>query len=180
MPAGAGPQLRIDAHEFAEVLAKAKRFPGELNKELRREIRAAAKVAAKDVQTEVQKPTPQGKGRGARNVYTKKRKGVAESLSRGTRSAIAQGVGVRINSSVRNGASVRIVATPSKLSEQHKAMLKSYNKAMWRHPVFGTGTWAAQPGRPYFGKVISGHKAEFERAVLAALDKANRIMADHQ
>lgn len=42
--------------------------------------------------------------------------------------------------------------------------------ANWRHPVFGTGTWTSQRGKPWFFETIRRHTEDFQRACEAAMD----------
>jgi hypothetical protein len=147
--------FRVEASEFSQLLRDAKEFDRKLGLGIRRNIRDAAKPIVADVKATVQQPPP-GDRPG----------------SVGTRAAIARGLSVRVSTG-KNGGGVTIAASSKALPANRKPMLRLYNKAGgWRHPVFGTGAWAHQRGRPYFGSVIESHLDDVRAAVGRALDEA--------
>lgn len=150
--------VTVRAPDLRRLLADLKEFEPKLATALRRTIRNAGKVAAEDSKRAVL--SGPGSGR------------------TGLRAGIAAGIGVRVMTG-RSTQGVRIVSTGSRLPANKKPMVKAYNQASFRHPLFGdTRHWYPQQGRPYFGSVIGAHRAQFQRAVQDALDEAARTIAN--
>jgi hypothetical protein len=168
----------IDHSDWLRVQEKLKSFAPTFKRDLRRNIKVATEGAAQKVRETLALPSPGG---GPDNT--------------GGRAALI--AATRISVSFRaSSVSAAIVTSSSKLPDKHKGLLKVYNKASFRHPVFETNAhavirkataktdgkrvkalrsaeWVVQEGRPYFGKVISAemHKTAVV-AIRAALQEA--------
>ncbi len=152
MPAGS---LRgyVDTKQFRTLAGKSSQLEPKLKRALRKNIRQIAEVAAQDSrQTVLSGPAGSGP-------------------QTGLRAGIAAGIKVTLMTG--NTAGIIIRATGSGLPASQKKLVRAYNKpGGWRHPVFKTGTWARQQGRPYFGSVIIQHKDQVTRAVELAMYQA--------
>lgn len=151
-------EARIDPVSLRRVLTDAKAFDKVLARALRARLRLAGAAAVEDVKRTVLESTPDGGGD-----------------NEGVRQALADATKVSIVASKR-AEGVRIVTTSARLAAAHKAMLKAYNKASWRHPTRSGTAWVTQHGRPYFGAVINARKLEMRAAVNAALVEASETM----
>lgn len=150
--------LTVRIEHLGRILRDIKAFDSRLATGLRREIRNSAKVAAAAAQSTVREGGPS---------------------KTGLREGIARGIRVSISTGARTNG-VRITSSGTGLSTARKPMVKAFNKATFRHPVFGDRShWVSQSGRPYFGSVIAGHRDEVQRGVLRALDQAARTLARH-
>lgn len=168
----------INHADWDRVRENLKNFPPVFKRELRRNIKIATTRAAEQVRQELALPSPGG---GPDNT--------------GGRAALI--AGTRVSVSFRNaGVTAAIVTSSSRLPAKHKGLLKVYNMATFRHPVFESNThattrkvtaktdgkrvkalqsarWVEQSGRPYFGKVISKEmRGAAVIAIQAALQEA--------
>ena len=144
--------LRAEAQAFRDLFGKSSQVEPKLKAALRKRMKAAADTAAADVRAEVRKAPPSnGRGR-----------------SRGTRAGIAAGIAVTISASPTK-VGVAIQASSKKLPDAQRAMVRAYNKPVFRHRVFGSDTWVQQKGRPYFERPIAARRADVEEAVKAAM-----------
>jgi hypothetical protein len=144
--------LRAEAQAFRDLFGKSSEVEPKLKAALRKRMKAAADQAANDVRAEVRKPpASQGSGR-----------------SRGLRAGIAAGIQVTISASPTK-VGVAIQASSAKLPAAQRAMVRAYNKPVFRHRVFGSGTWVQQKGRPYFERPIAARANDVEEAVKAAM-----------
>lgn len=105
--------------------------------------------------------------------------------STGLRRGLAAGVSVSIQSgrlSTKTGAvtgeGVRVTTTAKKLSDGKAPMVKAYMAREFRHPVFGTDTYVTQRGKNWFYKPLIEGREEYQRAVMEAIAKATRAIAD--
>lgn len=153
--------LRAEAQAFRDLFGKSSQVEPKLKAALRKRMKAAADEAANDVRAEVRKP-PVSRGSGR---------------SRGLRAGIASGIKVTISASPTK-VGVAIQATSSKLPEAQRAMVKAYNKPSFRHRVFGSDTFVAQKGRPYFERPIAARAHHVEQAVLAAMYDATESLTE--
>ncbi len=150
-----GYQVVIDPQEWYRLKKELDKFDPSLSRALRKRIRNAGVVAVDAVKEELAKSSPDngsdsGEGREALAAATK------VSVSFGKRSAGA-----------------KIVTSSRLLPDEHKGLLKVYNKESFRHPVFGQPNWVTQKGRPYFGKPIQkAIDRELTKEIRAALDEA--------
>ncbi len=160
--------LSVDAREFHLVLKQAKAFDKKIYLNLRRDLRKAATESVAEVKAEVVKPP---------RVVKNAKAGAKVKFSRHElRAKIAKGVKVQIAASDKSKrVGVFIVSRGS--DPASKALKRSWDRdGGWRHPVFGTGAWAPQVGRPYFGSVIQKHAPQIETAVKKALaDTVNQL-----
>lgn len=170
--------IRIDAKEFSQLFNDVKDFDKRLASEIRKGLRIAARPALADVRAELAKPSPdfgarRNSGRFDRSV-TRNGERVTERTN--VRAEIARGLGIRVGTGKRGG-SISIVASGRALPGSHKPMVRLYNKKVFRHPVFDTGEWVDQLGRPYFGSVLEQHEERMRAAVVAAINSATAILA---
>lgn len=151
-----GLNVRIDPGEWYRFAAEAKRFDPALMTSLRKRIRGVGQDAVEKVKETLALPSPSGGSSGGTGARAELISGTRMALSFSARSA-----GVRIR-------------TASKKDQ----WAPTYNKANFRHPVFGNdNAWVQQQGRPYFGKVIKPiADKEMLGAIRAAFDDAIRAM----
>lgn len=197
--AGGDAIVRIDAPELKRLLIASRDFDRKLYGELRRGLRDAAEDALKDARATVQQPPPDKLGAAIRG-YRLVRVGGGSKLrirhvitgfetragrvrSRGTRAAIAAAMGVQIANSKRE-VGVTLRASQRKMPKGTGPMIKAYNTARFRHPVFGDPSrtrdqwgWAYQAGRPYFSTVINKHRKDMTAAVVDAMEMAAAALA---
>lgn len=153
-PDSGGFQVVIDPAEWFRLKQELDRFDPALARALRRRIRNAGNVAADKVKETLRAPSPGG----------------GDNSGEGRAALIAA---TRVSVSfARRAAGAKITTGSGKLSAEHKGLLNVYNKASFRHPVYGNKhNWVQQAGRPYFGTVIQkAMNKEIIREVRAALD----------
>jgi hypothetical protein len=149
-------EVQFDPGQFRALMAAIKAFDAKLATKVRRELRRAGDDAVADIKATVQS----GPGSG--------RVGIRAGIAAGTKTTVATS---------KSAQGVRISSSSSALPAGHKPMLRAYNKAEFRHPVYGRDTWVSQSGRPFFGVVIKRHEEAMRAAVLAALgDAVKEIM----
>lgn len=149
-------RLEFEATQLASFLRAMKAAEPALATATRRNLRRAGD----DTIADMRRTVASGPGSG--------RTGVQAGISRGLRTSVATG---------KRTQGVRLTGTAAQIPEGHKPMLRLYNKASFRHPVFGTDTWVSQAGRPYFGSVIHRHENEMLESVWQALEEALEKMA---
>lgn len=134
-----GVSVQIDPYVWSKLKVRLDAFDPALTRALRRSIRGAGDRAVGKVQARLRLAAPSG----------------GPNTGRG-RAALVAATRVSVSFSKRS-AGAKIVTSAKGLPERHSALLKVYNKASFRHPVFGDlDTWVSQQGRPYFGSVIAG------------------------
>lgn len=167
---GSSDSFRIDASEFSALLNDVKAFDKNLGNAIRKRVRDAGKPMVKKMQAAV--TDPQSK-RSARivQVRRKQRTGEEVEVRTNTSALVAKGIAFRIATGKTGGAG-RFVSSGKSLPPSRKAMFRALNKPKFRHPVFNTGEWVEQAGRPYFGSVILSEQDELLDAINKALDDA--------
>ncbi len=145
--------VEFDPAMFRGFMAAVKTFEPALATATRRRLRQAGTETIDDMKRVV----ASGPGRG--------RVGVKAGIAAGLSTAVATG---------KRTQGVRIRGTAAKLPEGHQAMLRLFNKRIFRHRVFGRDVWAEQKGRPFFGSTIKRHEDNMTNAVRAALEDAAR------
>lgn len=163
-----GVRVEVDPRQFAATLRAIKEFSPALATATRKRLRLAGADTVKAVQAEVLA--------GGRTVtWRVGSKGKTKTGNIGLRAGIANGTKMAIVAGkTRQGVSIK--TDSSRLGPGQAAMVKAWNKPSFRHPVFDSGAWVSQAGRPYFGSVINKHKQDFADAVNAALADAVREM----
>lgn len=152
-PRSAKTVVSVDAQDFRKVLLATKEFEPALYKALRARLRTIGRDLIGDMQGEL------GSGE------------LSGPIAGGLKASISKG---NVNA---KGAGLRIRATSKLLPDGKKVMLKAYNRPAFRHPVFGdTNVWIQQPGRPYFGSVITARRQQVADDVRLALAEAIRDM----
>lgn len=146
--------VSVDASDFRKVLLATRDFDKKLYAALLKRLRLVGKDLIDAMQAEL------GSGE------------ISGPIASGLKASISKG---NVNA---KGAGLRIRATSENLPDGKKVMLRAYNRAAFRHPVYGnTDVWVDQPGRPYFGKVIIEKRAAVQDEVRLALAEALRDMA---
>lgn len=148
--------MEFDPGMLAGFLRATKAFEPALATATRRNLRKTGVETIEDMRRVV----ASGPGRG--------RVGVKAGISAGLKTSVATG---------KRTQGVRIQGTAARLPEGHKPMLRLYNKASFRHRVFGRDAWVVQPGRPFFGSTIKRHEDSMVEAILQALEDAFDVMA---
>lgn len=160
-------ELELDPNEFARVMREIKGLDKALATAIRKSIRNTAKLVITDVQAEI-------------HSYPAKR------YNTGMRDQLARSLAVRIGTA-KGGTKqgVFIVSTGRLLPANKKALVKTMNRAQFRHPVFsggrrGTGqgrTWADQSGMRYFRQsIVAGRESQLTAALRAAVDQATEAL----
>ena len=141
----AGPQrdggiaLQLDSAEWYRISKELRAYDPALLTALRKRLRSAGDFAVERIKANLGLPSPDG------GPDTGEMRDI---LARATR--------VSISFSQRQ-AGVKITTSGRGLPEQHRALLKVYNKTDFRHPVFGdTDNWVDQRGRTYFTEAFEG------------------------
>jgi|GEM_PF-3574551 len=166
LQAESGYSVVIDGEQWYRFKQELDKFDPELARSLRRRIKAAGETAAKKVQEELGLPSPDG----------------GPDSGAGRRALIAA-TKVSVSFSKRSSGA-RIVTSGRGLPAGHEGLLKVYNKASFRHPVYprqgmerSDWTWVNQKGRPYFGSVIMRAMDEaVAREIFDAVDDAVRVI----
>lgn len=152
MPAGSDFRVEFDPSQIAGFLRAVKGFDPALATATRRRLRQVGVETIEDMRRVI----ASGPGSGAQ--------GIKAGISQGLKTAVRTG---------KRTQGVQMTATASNLRDAHKAMLRLYNKATFRHPVFGNrNVWVNQKARPYFGSVIKKHEDDMAEAVWQALEDA--------
>lgn len=151
-----GFNVRIDTTEWNRFAADAKNFDPALLRSLRKRIRGVGTTAVQKVKETLALPSPSGGSAGGT----------------GGRADLISGTRLGLSFSARS-AGVKITTVSKK-----SAWAATYNKADFRHPVFGNdNAWVEQKGRPYFGKVIQPVvNKEMLIEIRAAFDDAVKAM----
>jgi hypothetical protein len=154
---GASLAFTVTPEGFRELSMRTAKFDEKLAKALRARIRTAALSVVSDIRSTVM--------------------GGSFTTEAGLRQGIADGLKVQVmTASKRPG--VTITATKSKMPFGKAPMVKAWQKASFRHPVFGnTAVFATQVGHPYFDATILANKDKVTTAVNAAMTEAANTLA---
>jgi len=153
-PAKAELELRADVSQFKTLFARSSQVAPQLRTNLRRDIRNAAKLIANEIKAAV--------------LEEPRRPSSHSTKHTGLRQNIAAGIGVSILTG-NTKIGVSIISSGKNLPESARTLVRAYDRAGgWRHPVFLTGKWVTQYGRPYFASVI----AKSSTRVTAVVEKA--------
>ncbi|MHA7275367.1 hypothetical protein ACX80O_02370 [Arthrobacter sp. Hz1] len=181
-----GPEVRVelDPGSLRKLVLASRTWDKVARRELRQNLRAAAQPAVDAVQREVLGTLPpkadqrrQGarrRGSAVTGTYNRNRGEVRAALAAGVKTAIRTG---RVSQKTGDvtGEGVRITAAKSKLPVEKQPMLYLYGRATFRHPVFGDReVWVNQHGKPWFYKPLRRYRAQYQRAVVEAIDKASK------
>lgn len=162
--------MRVDTANKLSRLARDLREAGhkELRKKLLKELRSAGKPVVKDVRAAVA-ATPSAGVRGGRTAH----QGGA-----GLRATIAKATGMSISTS--GNASIRIRVNnkrvePATLPKYLDGELSRFSS--WRHKTFGKdefkdgrSAWFPQSSHPYFFTTVKGHRDDFRKACIEAIN----------
>lgn len=148
--------VEMDPRAAAQLAREVRAFGPELNKAFRKRLRTAGEVGKKAVQQRL-------------------RTAPAAKTSTGLREGLAKGTTVRTRVSAKQ-VQISVVTTGKNLPEAKQAMVFAYNKASFRHMVFGhADRWVPQRGRRYFGAVYTERNTMVRQANAALADAARTI-----
>lgn len=94
------------------------------------------------------------------------------------RGTVASSIKPQVRLSGKNtGLAIRARTTPQVRGFRFAG--RNFNRATWRHPVFGSGTWVVQVGRPqWFDLTLQAYRGTVRREVATAVDQmAARVAA---
>jgi hypothetical protein len=190
-------KLSADAEDFVAFAGKTAALGPKIRTSLKKSIRDAGKEIVKDVQTEVRKP-PIEPGKHKVRINTEN-KGLRSAIANSIRVQIATGAkkqGVFIIADSKkmpaskrklmrrynreNGWRHPDLATAEKLSKISKRAARVGGEAgknlgaKAADRARSKGTWHAQKGRPYFGKVLKEKNKLLEDKVIEALQEARK------
>lgn len=155
-----GIGLQIDSQEWYRLSKDLKAYDPKLLTALRKRLRNAGNFAVEQIRKTLGLPSPDG-----------------GPDSGEFRDMLARATKVSISFSSKQ-AGVKIATSARGLPEDHKAVLKVYNKATFRHPVFGDdGNWVTQRGRPYFGEAFEKDLVRLaQQEINAAMNEASEYL----
>ncbi|MFF2274213.1 hypothetical protein ACFVTX_18205 [Agromyces sp. NPDC058136] len=164
IPEAGGFRIAIDPQQWHRFGRELQKFDPALKRALMKRIRNAGNIAREAVIKELEKSSPDG--------------GPDEKARRAELIAATK---VTVSFRGTNAAGARVVTSSRNLPEEHKGLLKVYNLATFRHPVYARGdgrtdwTWVQQKGRPYFGTAI---RAAMSRALAEEITAAIQEAVD--
>lgn len=181
--------FRVEGAGFAEVSRALNSADKALRKAMFDELRAAAKPVVDDMKSSVLALDSQGKaiGNAQRAAHGLKRtkklthKKVQNAVAgSGLRASIARAVHIKIaDKGWKVGVRVRVDGT--KLPADQKYLPRGLDSVKgWRHPVFGTDSWAQQYGNPpgWFTSTAKAHRPLVQKRLERVVAKyANELAA---
>lgn len=151
-------EITIDPKDWFRFKQQCDAYDKKLTSAVRKRIKNAGNIAVDRVKETLEKSPPSGGG-----------------SSVGSRAALIAGTKVSLSFAAKT-AGVKITTSGSRLSAGHAGFEKVYNKASFRHPVYGSKAWVSQSGRPYFGAVIAkALDKEILEEMQAAIDDAFEV-----
>jgi hypothetical protein len=151
-------EIYIDPKDWNRFAAQCKAYDKALYTAVRKRIRNAGDIAKDRVKAALAESPPSGGG-----------------SSVGSRAALSAATKTSLSFAAKT-AGVKITTSGSGLGAGHAGFEKAYNKASFRHPVYGSrNAWASQEGRPYFGVVI---EAALNKEILDEIQSAIDDAAD--
>ncbi len=146
----------IDRSNWNAEFARLRQFEPAVARSLRRNLREQGQETLGEIKSVLRLPPPNDQSGGV-----------------GSRDQIAHQTKFEVNFTKRS-AGIRFRTTPGKL----KGFTAAYNMKSFRHPVHGNRKqWVAQPGRPYFGSVITKDAAKKMIGRLEnVIDEANKAI----
>jgi hypothetical protein len=151
-------EIYIDPKDWNRFAAQCKAYDKALYTAVRKRIRAAGDIAKERVQEALAESPPSGGG-----------------SSVGSRAALSAATKTSLSFAAKT-AGVKITTSGRGLPAGHAGFEKAYNKASFRHPVYGGKAWVSQSGRPYFGVVIEKALGkEILDEIQAAIDDAMEV-----
>jgi hypothetical protein len=182
-PGSPAPEVSIDVSNLREVLTAARDYSPALARELRKRLRSSGEEIIAEQRSILDGPLPGNAAKaGSRIKLVVPRDGRAPHLRKvnvykdvATKRNRSTGMRERIKASLKT----RVVAGKSRQGVNVRAdtrvggvMAVQWQARRFRHPVFGTGTFADQKGQPYFwGPAIAGRDKAAER-IKQAIDDA--------
>lgn len=171
-----------------EVLADLREFDRKAATATRRKMRQAGDDAIAEMRSILAEPPP-GNVSGVKTALTRRRLDGTVASSRRIRVTGFTTVASAGRRSRGKREQVAAQLKPRLVTGQTRQTFKitgsggpfarAYNMPYFRHPVFGSGAWATQAGRPYFGAVVLRHSPQIRSRIMEALDEAIDAMADH-
>lgn len=166
-----------------ESFAKLQRMAKEAGPKMRRRTSAAIRLAAQPA-AEAAKATVTGSlppkatqlGVSRKGIRVGKSRGSQGSSHTGLRENIAKGVSVRLrNEGLKAG--VRIVSSAKAMPANQYRMNRTYQRATFKHPVFGHKPMVNQHGIDWFFPPIRAKRPQIEAAVIVAMNEAAESIA---
>lgn len=156
-----------------------------IRRELTTQLRQAVKPVTREVQDTVRSgsshSTSRGKGaareRAAHTLSRSRAKNTARKAATaeknsGLRQSIARATGASVSGAKDSGVNAVWRVRASKMPKSQAKLPKYWNKGSWRHPVFGNrNKWVTQTGAPFFDRVISAHREDLQKSVVAAMEQ---------
>lgn len=158
MAASGGIHLSVDQTQMQQVYAalKTEADGKKLRTQLTKELKAVIKPAQEKAQRNIQAMPSQDAKYGD------------------MRESISAAIKISVRTTGRN-TGVMVVANKGKYPRKFNNAAAQFNRAGWRHPVFGnTQVWVTQVGKPGYFDSIMGDKPEYLEAVRSCL----QAMAD--
>lgn len=165
----------LSPESLRKIIAMAKEAPRALKTSVYKNIRAAAQPAAEAAKAAVMEAPPAKVGQGRDYIGRRRAPRSNRNYHSGLRENIAKGVKIGLGSGAYT-MGVRITSSNRYLRPDQYRMNRTYDKPVFRHPVFGHGS-AAQAGREWFYGPIESKRHEFEGGVAKAMDEAAERLA---
>ena len=148
-------EVYIDPKDWNRFAAQCRAYDKALYAATRKRIRNAGDIAKERVQAALAESPPSGGG-----------------SSVGSRAALSAATKTSLSFAAKT-AGVKITTSGRGLPDGHAGFEKVYNKASFRHPVYGGNAWVSQVGRPYFGvEIAKALDKEILDEIQAAIDDA--------
>lgn len=161
-------EARLEPGSLRKLLQASRNWDATARREMRAGLRLAAARGAEASKAEVLGPPPGGGAFGGETT------GLRAALASGVKVAIRGG---REAGGTVKGEGVRVTTTGTRLPEDQQAMVKAYMARTWRHPVYGTRYWVEQEGKNWFYGPLMRGRADYQRAVVAAINDAANAVA---
>ncbi len=157
-------ELELEPRHLKLILDAARKANPALATALRKRLRGIGNDVVKEMRSQIMATPPSG-GRSPGKHSTRKQ--------------IAAGISTKI-ATAKDKSGISIVQSGAKLPPARRPMARAYNKARWRHPVFGnTKTWVSQKGNPSFGRRIKPFEPRAAQEIREALaEMAHEIGLD--
>lgn len=157
-----GIAVEVDSTEWYRLVRDLKKLDDgkALVTALRKRLRNAGTWAVDRIRKNLDMPSPDG-GPDAGDM----------------RALLAAATKVTISFSAKQ-AGAKVSTTEARIPQEHRGILRVYNKANFRHPVFGdTDTWVTQRGRPFFAEAFEAELVNLTRQEInAAMAEAFAVL----
>lgn len=130
---------------------------GGLSDELKRELRRAGEDIVQALKREV--------------MSFEDRSDARRQDGKSFRTELAQAITYQVSTK-----GLRVYVDRAKLPADSKLLPWAFEKASFRHPVFGGATWVTQRGHPWFAPTIAKYTPRVQENVTAAVEKFLRSL----